>query len=197
MDPLLPRLDIDDGLLRAARHVPSPNHDERPEGCVPELVVVHGISLPAGEFGGPWIDRLFTNRLPAAAHPVVCEIARLKVSSHVLMRRDGELVQYVPFQLRAWHAGVSSWCGRERCNDFSIGIELEGTDTLPYEPVQYRQLAAVIAALWRHYPSLEPTPLQGHADIAPGRKTDPGPAFDWRGLQALLASAMPSGGRGA
>ena len=194
MEPLLPRLDIIAGLLHPARQLLSPNHDERPAGCEPELVVVHGISLPPGEFGGPWIDRLFTNRLSASAHPAFAQIAGLRVSSHVLVRRDGELVQYVPFHLRAWHAGISSWCGRERCNDFSIGIELEGADTVPYEPVQYRQLAAVIAALWRHYPSLEAHALAGHADIAPGRKTDPGPSFDWQGLRALLARAQPSGG---
>lgn len=192
----LPRLEIVDGLLRQARWVASPNHDERPVNCMPELIVVHGISLPAGEFGGPWIDRLFTNRLPPEAHPSFAEIAALRVSSHVLIRRDGELVQYVPFHRRAWHAGVSCWQGRERCNDFSIGIELEGTDTSPYEPVQYRQLGAVVQALRHEYPGLVRRMPVGHADIAPGRKTDPGPAFDWQALAALLETPVaPSPGR--
>ncbi len=187
MDAGLPRLEIVDGVLRQARWLASPNHDARPAGCSPELLVVHGISLPPGEFGGPWIDRLFTNELPAEAHPAFREIAALRVSSHVLIRRDGELVQYVPFHLRAWHAGVSCWQGRTRCNDFSIGIELEGTDTQAYEPVQYRQLAAVVQALQRAYPAVGRHLPVGHSDIAPGRKTDPGPAFDWQTLAALLA----------
>lgn len=179
-------IDLDSGLLQPARQVVSPNRDERPAGTPPELIVVHGISLPPDEYGGPWIDRLFTNTLPPDAHPYFATVAALRVSSHLLVRRDGELVQYVPFHLRAWHAGASSYCGRERCNDFSIGIELEGSDERAYEPAQYRALSSVVRALCRAYPSLSPERIAGHSDIAPGRKTDPGPAFDWPRLRALL-----------
>jgi len=179
-------IDTEAGLLAGARFVPSPNHDARPEGSVPELITVHGISLPPGEYGGPWIDRLFTNALPNDAHPYFAQIAGLKVSSHVLIRRDGELVQYVPFHRRAWHAGESSYCGRDRCNDFSIGIELEGTDEHGYEPAQYRRLVDVIVALCAAYPSLSLDRVAGHSAVAPGRKTDPGPAFDWPRLRAML-----------
>lgn len=179
-------IDPNSGWLRAARQVPSPNFDARPGGILPELIVVHGISLPPAEFGGPWIDRLFTNALPPAEHPYFEKIKDLKVSSHLLIRRDGEPVQYVPFHERAWHAGASSYQGRERCNDFSVGIELEGADEVPYEPAQYRVLSAVILALCEAYPSLSLTRIAGHSDISPGRKTDPGPAFDWQRLYALL-----------
>lgn len=182
------RVDPATGLLAAARQLPSPNQDARPPGAEPELIVIHCISLPPGEFGGPWIDRLFTNRLDPAAHPYFAEIAGLEVSAHLLVRRDGALVQYVPFHRRAWHAGVSSWCGRERCNDFSVGIELEGTDQGEYTTAQYRRLAASIRALCRAYPLLAPERLATHSEIAPGRKTDPGPGFDrarlWRWLGA-------------
>nr|MBO2488963.1 1,6-anhydro-N-acetylmuramyl-L-alanine amidase AmpD [Gammaproteobacteria bacterium] len=180
------RIDVSTGLVQGARYVHSPNADERPPGIEPELIIVHGISLPPGQYGGPWIDRLFTNSLPADAHPYFAAIASLRVSAHALIRRDGELVQYVPFHLRAWHAGVSSWCGRERCNDYSIGIELEGTDDQPYEPVQYRKLADLIVALCRTYAALRPNRVVGHSDVAPGRKTDPGPAFDWVRLRAMV-----------
>lgn len=179
-------IDANSGWLRATRQVPSPNCDARPDGILPELIVVHGISLPPDEFGGPWIDRLFTNTLPPAEHPYFEKIKDLKVSSHLVIRRDGEPVQYVPFHERAWHAGASSYQGRERCNDFSVGIELEGADETPYEPAQYRVLSAVILALCEAYPSLSLTRIAGHSDIAPGRKTDPGPAFDWQRLYALL-----------
>lgn len=179
-------VDAASGLMRGARQVPSPNRDERPAGILPELIVVHGISLPPGEFGGAWIDQLFTNRLPQDAHPYFATIAGLKVSSHVLIRRDGEIVQYVPFHDRAWHAGASSYCGRERCNDFSIGIELEGADEIAYEPAQYGSLTAAILGLCAAYPTLSIEHVSGHSDIAPGRKTDPGPAFDWPRLRALL-----------
>lgn len=174
------------GWLAGARHVPSPNCDARPAGILPELLVIHGISLPPGGFGGPWIERLFTNDLPADAHPYFATIEGLRVSSHLLIRRDGEVVQFVPFNARAWHAGVSSYHGRERCNDFSIGIELEGTDELAYEPAQYRVLARVIRLLCAAYPGLSTQHLVGHSDIAPGRKSDPGDAFDWQRLRALL-----------
>lgn len=172
-------IDPETGLVAGARQRPSPNCDERPAGCEPDLVVVHGISLPPGEFGGPWIDALFTNTLDPAAHPAFADLAGLRVSAHLLIRRDGEIVQYVSLLRRAWHAGPSMHCGRERCNDFSVGIELEGADDVPYTPVQYERLAALVEALRRWRPSLAPAPVVGHSDVAPGRKTDPGPAFDW------------------
>ena len=173
------KVDATSGLMHGARQITSPNCDLRPPGVQAELIVVHGISLPPGEFGGPWIDRLFTNSLPAEAHPYFAEVASLRVSSHLVVQRDGALTQYVKFQERAWHAGPSCYAGREACNDFSIGVELEGTDTLPYETAQYHGLARVVAALCAAYPTLSTDRLVGHSDIAPGRKTDPGPAFDW------------------
>jgi AmpD protein len=180
------RLDTATGLLEWARQVPSPNCDDRPPGVEADLIVVHGISLPPGEFDGPWIDLLFTNALPRDAHPYFATVADLRVSAHLLIRRTGQVVQYVPFQRRAWHAGVSSWQGRERCNDFSIGIELEGTDHVPYESTQYAMLARVIAELCRNYPRLAPGRIVGHSDVAPGRKSDPGPSFDWPRLRSLV-----------
>lgn len=176
-------VDPETGRVAGARQAPSPNCDDRPAGVRPDLIVLHGISLPPGEFGGPWIDRLFANDLPPDAHPYFAEVAGLRVSSHLLVRRDGEVVQYVPLHKRAWHAGVSSWEGRERCNDYSIGIELEGTDADAYESVQYSVVARLIAALGRAYPSLSPERVVGHSDVAPGRKTDPGIAFDWPRLR--------------
>lgn len=158
----------------------------------PELVLVHGISLPPGEFGGPWIDRLFCGNLPPAVHPYFATIAGLRVSAHVLVRRDGTLVQYVPFGQRAWHAGVSEWRGRAACNDYSVGIELEGADDVPYAPAQYAALAMLVGALRAAYPGIAPDALAGHADVAPGRKTDPGPAFDWLRLRALLGAPEDS-----
>jgi AmpD protein len=178
----------DTDLLPDARQVPSPNCDERPEGCGIELIVLHGISLPPGQYGGPEIDRLFTNRLDPDAHPYFAEIAHLKVSSHLLIRRDGELVQYVPFSKRAWHAGDSCFEGRSACNDFSVGIELEGQDEEPYTGAQYERLADVVGRLRVMFPHLTPASITGHADIAPGRKTDPGPGFNWVHFQALLAT---------
>ena len=174
-----------DHWLRPARHCPSPNCNPRPENTAVSLVVIHGISLPPGEFGGPWIDALFTNTLPTGHHPYFAEIAGLTVSAHLCIRRDGEIVQYVPFDLRAWHAGKSQYQGRDNCNDFSIGIELEGTDEIPYTPAQYEQLARIIPLLNARYPQSFGH-LRGHSDIAPGRKTDPGPSFSWERLQALL-----------
>ncbi len=179
-------IDTTTGLVLAARQVLSPHWDGRPAGMVPELIVVHGISLPEGAFGLPWIDRLFCGHLPADAHPGFEEIAPLRVSAHALIRRDGSLSQYVPFGARAWHAGRSSWRGREGCNDFSIGIELEGADAVPYEPAQYETLAQLIRALCTAYPSLSSERVVGHRAMAPGRKTDPGPAFDWARLRGLL-----------
>jgi AmpD protein len=174
------------GWLDGVRRVESPNCDDRPPGMQPDLVVVHGISLPPGEFGGPWIDALFTNQLPVDEHPFFAEVAGLRVSAHALVRRDGEIVQYVPFHRRAWHAGESRWQGRERCNDFSIGIELEGTDASAYEPAQYASLARLVARLCRAYPTLSTERIVGHSDVAPGRKSDPGIAFDWPLLRALV-----------
>jgi AmpD protein len=174
---------IENGWLTHARHVPSPHCDERPDPGDISLIVIHGISLPPGEFGGPWIEKLFTGTLPAEAHPYFAEIQGLKVSSHLLVRRDGELVQFVPFHLRAWHAGVSCFQGRERCNDYSIGIELEGTDTLSYAEAQYQRMAEVIPLLCAAYPAITEDRIVGHCHIAPGRKADPGPAFDWSRLK--------------
>jgi AmpD protein len=180
-------LEPGNGLLRGARQLPSPNCDDRPVGVVPELIVVHGISLPPGQFGGPHIDHLFTNVLDPEGHDYFRDIAGLKVSSHLLIRRTGEVVQYVPLHRRAWHAGKSSYRGRHQCNDFSVGIELEGTDDQPYSSAQYRRLATVIRVMRRGVPSLAAAPVVGHSDVAPGRKTDPGPAFDWPRLHKLLA----------
>jgi N-acetyl-anhydromuramoyl-L-alanine amidase len=181
-------VNVSTGLLEPARQVASPNHDPRPDGTMAELILVHGISLPPGEYGGPWIDRLFTNSLPSHVHPYFATVANLKVSSHLLIRRDGEVVQYVPFHRRAWHAGASSYLGRERCNDYSIGIELEGCDEAAYEPVQYARLTDVIVTLCAAYPALSCDRIAGHSDVSPGRKTDPGAAFDWPRLRAMIRS---------
>lgn len=175
------------GLIRPAEQCPSPNQDARPAGCEPELVVIHGISLPPGQFGGRHIHDLFTNCLDSRAHPYFEEICGLEVSAHLLIRRDGQLVQFVPFERRAWHAGPSSWRGRDWCNDYSIGIELEGEDATPYTDAQYAELGAAIRALRAAYPGLNARTIAGHCDIAPGRKTDPGPAFDWLRLYDALA----------
>jgi AmpD protein len=186
-------IDATTGLLLGARQVLSPHADERPPGVLPALLVVHGISLPPGEFGGPWIDRLFCGNMGgnltggAAAHADFAAIAGLRVSAHAVIRRGGEISQYVPFGARAWHAGESSYQGRAACNDYSVGIELEGTDLLAYTDAQYDSLARLIRALCAAYPSLSTERLVGHSDIAPGRKTDPGAAFDWPRLRAMLA----------
>lgn len=171
-----------DGWLEGARHIESPNCDERPEGESVSLIVVHAISLPPAQFGGEDIVRLFTNRLDAAAHPYFAQISHLRVSAHFLVRRDGELIQFVSCRQRAWHAGLSSWQGRSRCNDFSLGIELEGCDDLPFMDLQYLRLLQLLRRLCIHYPI---TALVGHSDISPGRKTDPGPCFDWQRLAAI------------
>ena len=186
------RLAIDTrGFANLATQVPSPNCDDRPDGGAITLIVVHGISLPPGEFGGDAIPRLFTNCIDPAAHPYYATIADLRVSAHFLIRRDGTLLQFVACSKRAWHAGRSSWRGREGCNDYSVGIELEGTDTLPYAGAQYTMLARLIRALRRRYPA---EAVVGHSDVAPVRKTDPGPAFDWQRLGRLLAP-RPQGSR--
>src|SRR5215467_10023804 len=184
------RIDPATGLLAAVRQVISPHFDARPAGTVPSLIVVHGISLPPGEFGGPWIDRLFTGALPPEAHPYFKEIEGLRASAHALIRRDGQIVQYVPFGQRAWHAGKSEYRGRGSCNDFSIGVELEGTDDTPYTDAQYQALATLTAALLAAYPSLTKQAIAGHSDVAPGRKTDPGPSFDWARFRDLLDQTL-------
>lgn len=166
----------------------SANCNPRPAETCPALIVVHGISLPPGQFGSGDIEALFTNKLDPTAHPYFAEVAHLEVSAHFLIRRTGEVVQFVSADERAWHAGVSSWCGREHCNDFSIGIELEGTDDAPYEDPQYEALAALISLLRNHYPSIRSDAIVGHSDIAPGRKTDPGPAFDWQRVRQAQLS---------
>lgn len=181
----MPRLD--GHWLAGVERVASPNADERPGGACLDLIVIHAISLPPGEFGGPWIEQLFCNCLPPTAHPYFREIAGLRVSAHLLVRRDGSLVQFVPFNRRAWHAGVSCYQGRTSCNDFSIGIELEGCDEAAFEAAQYQALAGVIDVLVSNYPGLSTERIAGHSDIAPGRKTDPGPGFDWARLDAALA----------
>jgi N-acetyl-anhydromuramoyl-L-alanine amidase len=181
------QIDRATGLLAGVTQVLSPHFDARPTGIVPHLIVVHGISLPPGEFGGPWIDRLFTGGIVSDAHPFFAQLAELRASAHVLIRRDGQIVQYVPFSARAWHAGESQYEGRSGCNDFSIGIELEGTDARAYEDAQYASLAQLIRALIATYASLAKERVVGHSDIAPGRKTDPGSAFDWERLTSLVA----------
>jgi AmpD protein len=164
------------GWLSGVRHVVSPNCDPRPEGEAIRLIVIHNISLPPGAFGGPGVEQLFTNRLDPAAHPYYAGIKALRVSAHFFIRRDGEVIQFVPCGLRAWHAGASCWQGRERCNDFSIGIELEGTDDTPFGDQQYEALNGLLAVLCTAYPIQD---IRGHSDVAPGRKTDPGAYFDW------------------
>ena len=166
---------------------PSPNCDERPNATEVNLLVIHGICLPPGQFGGPWIDDLFTNSLDPGAHSYFGEIAHLRVSTHLLIRRDGEIVQYVSFRQRAWHAGQSEFEGRSACNDFSIGIELEGSDDVPYTGSQYTQLALVCTTLMCAWPTISSQRIVGHCQIAPGRKTDPGEAFCWERLQTMLA----------
>ena len=166
---------------------PSPNCDERPSSNAIDLLVIHGISLPPGKFGGPWIDDLFTNSLAPEGHPYFRAIADLRVSAHVLIRRQGEIVQYVPFRRRAWHAGQSEFEGRVGCNDYSIGIELEGTDDIPYTHSQYTRLASLSATLMRVWPAILHDRIVGHCHIAAGRKSDPGDAFDWEGFRAMLA----------
>jgi AmpD protein len=167
------------GLLEGVRYVPSPNFDTRPDDAVIDALVIHAISMPPGEYGGTDIERLFCNRLDFTCHPFYREIDGLTVSAHLLIRRDGEVVQFVPFQMRAWHAGVSMLAGRTRVNDFSIGIELEGSDDDPFEEAQYQALAEVTRALRDAYPGISAERIVGHADFAPERKTDPGPYFNW------------------
>jgi AmpD protein len=176
-------LDLD-GVLEGALQIPSPNCDERPEGAAVTLLVVHNISLPPGKFGGDAIVRFFTNTLDFSVHPYYETLRGLEVSAHFLVRRDGELIQLVPCTKRAWHAGASSWRGRERCNDFSVGVELEGDDDQAYADPQYARLTGLLSGLRGRYPIVD---VVGHSDIAPGRKTDPGPVFDWPRFRKSLA----------
>ncbi|MFN0161015.1 MAG: 1,6-anhydro-N-acetylmuramyl-L-alanine amidase AmpD [Burkholderiales bacterium] len=172
-----------------ARRIASPNHDQRPAGAEIELVVVHGISLPPGQFGGPFVEQLFTNRLDPTAHPYFAQLADLRVSAHFFIPRDGALRQFVSCSDRAWHAGRSSWRGREACNDFSIGVELEGTDQRAYTARQYGRLATLLRDLAGAYPRLRS--IAGHEHVAPGRKTDPGPVFDWSRTARMSGFASP------
>lgn len=177
---------IDQGWLSTATVLASPNVDPRPDKSDISLLVIHNISLPPGQFGGGHVAELFTNTLDPNTHPYFAEIANLKVSAHLLIDREGVVIQFVPFDQRAWHAGVSAFAGRPACNDFSIGIELEGTDTDPYTHLQYECLVKITQCLIAEYPALSSERVAGHSDIAPDRKTDPGPAFDWAHFKALI-----------
>lgn len=177
---------IHNGWWLGAKHRPSPNFNTRPTNCTVSLLVIHNISLPPNQFGGQHIEHFFCNRLNTAAHPYFKTIEHLKVSAHCLIKRTGQTLQFVSFNDRAWHAGQSCYEGRANCNDFSVGIELEGTDAQPYTTEQYASLQQLTRTLIRHYPSITPTHITGHEHIAPGRKTDPGESFDW----ALYKSAL-------
>lgn len=180
---------IDNHWLNSAHKIISPNQDDRQDENDISLIVMHCISLPEGQYHTPYIKQLFTNQLKAESHPDFAEICQLQVSSHIVIDREGAITQYVPFNKRAWHAGVSEYQGRDKCNDFSIGIELEGTEYSPYTEVQYTQLALLINCLLSTYPKLSQQNITGHSDIAPQRKTDPGEYFDWEKLNKLLKTA--------
>lgn len=181
------KVDQEQGLLVEARYLSSPHFNERPPNTKIEMIVVHGISLPPNQFGGDFIEKFFCGTLDYSTHPSFDSIKDLKVSSHLLIDRAGKITQFVPFTKRAWHAGESIFKGKTNCNDFSIGIELEGTDDLPYEKAQYLQLTRVVHALMQAYPTITRENIVGHSDIAPKRKTDPGTAFDWMGFDCMLA----------
>ena len=176
---------IDNGWITEVKHILSPFYDERPDNEAPSLLVIHNISLPPEQFGGPYIEQLFTGKLDPKVHPYFENIHRLNVSAHCLIRRDGEIIQFVSFNKRAWHAGVSSFQGRERCNDYSVGIELEGSDNQPFTDIQYRRLIRMTHLIMQHYPIVKER-ITGHSDISPGRKTDPGPLFNWQDFLAAL-----------
>lgn len=176
----------EEGLITTATKIDSPNFDARPDSCSPEVIIIHAISLPPGEFGGSYIEKLFCNQLNADDHDSFKEISDLEVSAHALIRRDGELVQFVSLNERAWHAGESECEGRTRVNDFSIGIELEGCDEKPFTEDQYKKLAELSKEIIIKYPAITSDRIYGHSDISPGRKTDPGPHFDWHKFKALL-----------
>jgi AmpD protein len=188
--PFLAYNTISNGWWSAARRVPSPNFNDRPAKTEISLLVIHNISLPPGQFGGGYIEQFFTNELDPAVHPYFDSIAAMRVSAHCLIDRQGRAVQFVPFHQRAWHAGRSSYDGVVECNDYSVGIELEGADTLAYSAQQYQTLVKVTRDLIRHFPAMSPERITGHSDIAPGRKTDPGPAFDWALYRELLGKSM-------
>lgn len=182
------KINTNTGLIESIPFTVSPNCDARPDNTEIDLVVIHSICLPPGEYGGSWIEKFFTNQLPANAHPYFGEIKDLKVSAHVLIRRDGSMQQFVPFSQRAWHAGESCFKGRQACNDFSIGIELEGSDDSAFEDAQYQNLAEIILSLEASYPDISRKRIAGHSDVAPGRKTDPGTGFDWNKLKGYYTS---------
>ena len=184
-------MQIRDHRVVAARRRDSANCDDRPAGSGLSLIVIHNISLPRGHFGGDYIEQLFCNELDTGTHPDFLDLARLTVSAHLLVRRSGEVIQFVPFDRRAWHAGESAFAGVAACNDYAIGIELEGTDDSPYNPRQYEVLAAICSALIAHYPELTEERIVGHCDVAPGRKSDPGPAFSWDRFHRLLRDTRP------
>jgi AmpD protein len=177
---------IIDGWLDGAEQCLSPNFNQRPENTVINLLVIHNISLPPGEFGGGYVQHFFQNKLDASLHPYFATIAELKVSAHLFIERDGKVTQFVPFDARAWHAGSSSFAGVADCNNYSIGIELEGADNIPYSDAQYLALEKVSRQLLLTYPKLTPERITGHSDVAPGRKTDPGSAFDWQRYRTSL-----------
>jgi AmpD protein len=179
---------IENGILSGAILIPSPNADQRAPGEIIDLLVIHNISLPPGEFGGKHVQEFFTNQLNPLADPYFAEIGHMKVSSHLFVERTGEVYQFVPFDQRAWHAGESSFQGRVKCNDFSIGIELEGTDDIPFTPAQYAALTEITALLQQNYPQITTDHIVGHSDIAPMRKTDPGPEFDWQFYRQSIES---------
>ncbi len=181
-------LTIANDLLNTARYLPSPHCDERPADMPIDMIVIHNISLPPKQFGTQDIENFFCGTLDVASHPYFATIAHLRVSAHLLIDRQGEVIQFVPFRARAWHAGQSSFQGQERCNDFSIGIELEGADDVSFEPIQYQTLATIINELMHHYPAIRRDRIVGHSEIAPGRKTDPGPHFDWNHLDGILTA---------
>ena len=180
-------IDLVTGLLQGVRYAASPNWDERPVAMRPEVLIIHAISLPPGEFGGPYVEQLFLNHIDPQGHPSFEGLQDLKVSAHVFLRRDGEIIQFVPLHGRAWHAGESLVEGRTRVNDFSIGIELEGDDDTAFEEIQYQVLAQLTHVIQQAYPEITAERLYGHSDIAPERKTDPGPFFDWVHYRTLLA----------
>ncbi len=182
------------GRIRSARWCASPNYNERPPGKIPSLLVVHNISLPPGHFSGDAVEQFFCNRLDSSAHPYFQTIADLKVSSHLLIRRDGSVLQFVNLIDRAWHAGRSSFEGEDECNDFSIGIELEGTDETPYTDAQYERLSVLSALIMEAWPEITSRRITGHSHIAPGRKTDPGPAFDWPRFLSQVTRRIADGG---
>jgi AmpD protein len=180
---------ISNGFIDIASYQSSPHCDDRPEKVAIDMIVIHGISLPPAQFGNDFVEKFFCGELEFSAHPYFETIANLRVSSHLFIKRTGEMIQFVPFHKRAWHAGQSFFQGRENCNDFSIGIELEGTDEISYEKIQYEKLAEAIAVLMKQYPKITLDRIVGHSDIAPGRKTDPGPMFRWDELSAIMVKS--------